>query len=261
MFASSAAHVAGKPLVSSETATWLDEHFNETLGEVKEMVDRLFLAGVNHVIYHGTAYSPADAAWPGWLFYASTQLNPQNPIWRDFPALNEYVTRCQSVLQSTRPDNDILLYWPIHDFWHDPQRPAQGHPRPQQPRMAGRHDFGRTAKWLDEHGYTFDYISDRQLAKCRVVNGENSNGRRRKLCHAAGTRDAIPADRNSCEICSSLAEEGATVVSHGQGPGGTPGWKHRDEQAEFDATRRAIHRIACRMRTATPVPHSDREES
>ncbi len=39
--------------------------------KTKECVDRLFLAGVNHVIYHGTAYSPQDVAWPGWLFYAA----------------------------------------------------------------------------------------------------------------------------------------------------------------------------------------------
>ncbi len=130
-FASSAANVTGKPLVSSESATWLEEHFNETLGEVKEIVDRLFLGGVNHIFYHGTAYSPADAAWPGWLFYASTELNPQNPIWRDFVALNQYVTRVQSVLQSTKPDNDILLYWPIHDYWQDPKGFAQGSPRTQ----------------------------------------------------------------------------------------------------------------------------------
>ena len=54
------------------------------------------------------------------MFYASSEINPQNPIWRDFPALNEYVTRCQSMLQSTRPDNDVLLYWPIYDQWQNP---------------------------------------------------------------------------------------------------------------------------------------------
>ena len=76
-----------------------------------------FVAGVNHVFYHGTCYSPDEASWPGWLFYASFEMNPRNSIWRDVPTLNAYVARCQSVLQSGRPDNDILLYWPIHDFW------------------------------------------------------------------------------------------------------------------------------------------------
>ena len=80
----------------------------------------MFLSGVNHIFYHGTCYSPDEAAWPGWLFYASTEMNPRNSIWHDVPALNAYIARCQSVLQSGQPDNDMLLYWPIYDFWNDP---------------------------------------------------------------------------------------------------------------------------------------------
>ncbi|PYO69424.1 MAG: glycosyl hydrolase family 2, partial [Gemmatimonadetes bacterium] len=105
-FASSAAHVTGRRLTSAETGTWLGEHFTVTLDQLKQEVDQLFVSGVNHVIYHGTAYSPRDAAWPGWQFYASTELNPRNAIWRDLPALNRYVARVQSILQSGRPDND-----------------------------------------------------------------------------------------------------------------------------------------------------------
>jgi hypothetical protein len=233
MFASSAAHVAGKPLVSAETATWLNEHFTTTLAEVKEICDRLFLAGVNHVFYHGTCYSPADAEWPGWLFYASTQLNPQNSIWRDFPALNEYVARCQSILQATQPDNDILLYWPIHDFWQQPR----GLRADIRVHNSGEWFGGPLAdafEQLDQHGYTFDYVSDRQLVQCRVVDG--------KLQTAAGTSYAIvlvPGTRflpiETGRALSKLAEDGATIVSHGRGPEGTPGWKAPQEQAEFEA--------------------------
>ena len=88
-FASSAAHVTGKRLASSETGTWLKEHFTETLGDLKRLVDDMFLSGINHVFWHGTIYSPDDAAWPGWVFYASTQMNPRNPIWHDAKALHD----------------------------------------------------------------------------------------------------------------------------------------------------------------------------
>jgi hypothetical protein len=116
-FASSAAHVAGHALVSSETGTWLKEHFTETLADMKFLQDDLFLSGINHIFYHGCCYSPDEAGWPGWHFYASFEMNPRNSIWRDVSALNAYAARCQSILQSGRPDNDILLYWPIHDYW------------------------------------------------------------------------------------------------------------------------------------------------
>src|SRR5207247_4432230 len=59
-FASSAAHVAGRRLTSAETGTWLGEHFTVTLDQLKQEVDQLFVSGVNHVIYHGTAYSPRN---------------------------------------------------------------------------------------------------------------------------------------------------------------------------------------------------------
>jgi hypothetical protein len=167
-FASSAANVAGKQLVAAETATWLDEHFNVTLAQVKQNVDRLLLAGVNHVVFHGTAYSPEDAAWPGWLFYASTQFNPQNPIWRDFPALNEYVTRLQSVLQATRPDNDVLLYWPISDLRHNPKGLRQDFRVHNSHQWFTDQPIGEAAQAMQERGVTFDYVSDRLLAECKA---------------------------------------------------------------------------------------------
>lgn len=241
-FASSAAHVAGRPLVSSESATWLDEHFQVTLGQIKEIVDRLFLAGINHVIYHGTAYSPQDAPWPGWLFYASTQLNPQNPIWRDLPALNEYITRCQSILQSTKPDNDIMLYWPIHDVWHD----SRGLRKQFQVHNAAgwflNEPIGRAAKWLEEHGYTFDYVSDRQLAKCRVEDGRiQTPGDVDEISRVASYQVVlVPSARlmplATLQSLIELAKAGGTVIFLDGLPAGPPGLMHDKQRSEWDAT-------------------------
>ena len=74
--ASSAAHVMGRPLASSESSTWLRDNWKVALSYAKPELDRVMLDGINHVFYHGTVYSPQDAPWPGWLFYASTQYNP-----------------------------------------------------------------------------------------------------------------------------------------------------------------------------------------
>ena len=114
-WATSAAHVAGRPLVSAEAATWLGEHFRSTLADVRAAVDRFFVAGVNHIVYHGTAYSPVGEPWPGWQFYAAVEFSPQNAWWDDFGALNGYVARVQSFLQAGTPDHDVLLYYPFYD--------------------------------------------------------------------------------------------------------------------------------------------------
>jgi len=170
-FASSAAHVMGRKRVACETGTWLREHFTVTLADLKDLLDELFVSGVNHVIYHGTCYSPAVHPWPGWCFYASTEMNPRNSIWQDAPALNEYIARCQAVFQNTGPANDILLYWPVYDLWHDPGGTIQ--------QMTVHHTgwlteqpIGDTARQLWDKGYTFDYISDRLLKRVEVVGGK-----------------------------------------------------------------------------------------
>jgi hypothetical protein len=160
--ASSAAHVAGKPFVASETCTWVRNHFRSALSQAKPEIDQLFLAGINHIFFHGTCYSPQDAPWPGWLFYASMQYNPRNAIWRDVPLLNEYITRCQSILQSGTHDNDIAVYWPIYDIWHTNEGM-------QQMLTVHSHEWitssecGKIAKQLIAEGFGFDFISDRQL--------------------------------------------------------------------------------------------------
>jgi hypothetical protein len=170
-FASSAAHTQGRALTGAETGTWLKEHFTETLADVKYLADDMFLAGVNRIFYHGTCYSPDDAPWPGWLFYASTEMNPRNPIWHDVPALNEYIARVQSVLQSGKPDNDILLYWPVADFWSDPA----GRVQPMSVSITNwfeGQNIGKTAHELWDRGYAFDYVSDAQLKTAKVVSEE-----------------------------------------------------------------------------------------
>lgn len=97
-FASSAAHAMGHPLASSETFTWLSEHFKTSWSQCKPEVEQVFLSGINHVFFHGTTYSPANVPWPGWLFYASVNFVPDNSLWPHLTGLNSYITRCQSVL-------------------------------------------------------------------------------------------------------------------------------------------------------------------
>ena len=165
-FASSSAHVTGRKYVTSESCTWLNEHFNETLAEFKTFLDRLFLSGVNHIFYHGLCYSPVDVAWPGWCFYASSQMNPRNPIWRDAGLLNDYVMRCQSMFQSCVPDEDTLLYWP-HGDSAAVMIPQKAHMGTMSVHNAGEWfdsmPIGEAARRLAADGVQFDYVSDFQL--------------------------------------------------------------------------------------------------
>lgn len=174
-FATSTANVMGKPLVSSETATWLNEHFLNSWGDVKKIVDLFFLGGVNHIFYHGVNYSPKDAAWPGWLFYAATHFNQANPQWKDFKALNDYIARTQSFLQAGKPNNDVLLYLPMVDKYMEPGQYMLQHFDGMEKNWEGS-TFEHTAKTLEEDGYAFDFFSDRQLQQMKVAGGKVQTG-------------------------------------------------------------------------------------
>jgi len=234
-FASSAAHVAGKPLIASESCTWLAEHFRESLAQAKPEIDQLFAAGVNHVFYHGIAYSPPDDPWPGWLFYASTHFGPSNTIWRDLPALNAYIARCQSVLQSGAPDNDVLLYFPMYDIWHDAAagatlRPLQVHNISGWLACGG---LGVVARLFWERGYGFDYVSDRLLASV-TADGEGlraPGGAYRVLVLPPCRFLPLETLRKVFE----LARSGATVIALEALPSSAPGYADFERrQAEYD---------------------------
>ena len=167
-YAPSAAHVCGKPYTSSETFTWLTEHFRTSLSQLKPDLDLMFCAGVNHIFFHGTCYSPRDDEWPGWKFYASIDMSPTNSIWRDAPFFMQYVERCQSFLQWGQPDNDFLVLLPVRDAWKKPTGKllmqfsihAMGKLMPE---------FRDAILEIDKAGYDCDYISERLLMQTSVV--------------------------------------------------------------------------------------------
>jgi hypothetical protein len=171
-FASSAAHVTGKKLVSSESFTWLNEHWTVTTSDMVRATNRFFLGGINHMFFHGTCYSPADAQWPGWVFYASTQINNRNPLWYELPTLFNYIGRSQTVLQQAKPQNDLLIYWPYNDVAASEGRLFNHLGVNKDAGWFKQHPISGLSEELSKAGYTFDYISDRQLLKSEILNGE-----------------------------------------------------------------------------------------
>ncbi|MBN1444269.1 MAG: glycoside hydrolase family 2, partial [Planctomycetes bacterium] len=229
-FASSAAHVAGREVVISESFTWLRNHFHTALSHIKAESDNLLLNGINCIYYHGICFAPRKTAWPGWLFYASTQANARNSIFRDVPALNAYITRCQSVLQEGRPHNDVLLFWPVHDLW------MSGGTREMRfsvhsPDWIEATTCGEAGRWMIESGYTFDYVSDRQLLRTRCEEG--------RLRTEGGTEYRailLPAVKHmkieTARRLLDLAQAGATVLVWKGLPADVPGWRDHADRRE-----------------------------
>jgi hypothetical protein len=237
--ASSAAHLAGRRLVSAETGTWLGEHFQVAPAQLKPELDKLFLAGVNHVFFHGVTYSPADAPWPGWLFYASTDFGPESGFWTAMPAMSAYVARIQASLQAAAPERDVLLYFPVHDSWQ--LTPAARGKRLQHfaahdvDQWLHRHPtgLGRVAGELLARGVMFDFVSDRLLP---------AGGRFTLLVPGARL---LPIE--TWARLRGLAEQGATVMFLERLPEDVPGLGRLDER------RRRFRESVARLGPGDPI--------
>ena len=209
-YAPSAAHITGKKYTSSETFTWLTEHFRTSLSQMKPDMDLMFCAGVNHMFFHGTAYSPKNDPWPGWKFYASIDMSPTNSIWRDAPELMKYITHCQTYLQWGQPDNDFLVYLPVRDMWRTNTK--------KWLMMFDIHSMAKKAPEfikcildIDKAGFDCDYISDQYLRSCTYKNGmiETAAGTRYKALVIPGN-NIMPSD--VIQHISQLKAQGAKII-------------------------------------------------
>jgi len=128
--ASSAAALYGRPLVSSESFVWINRDYTTTARKIKAAADKLLLAGVNHIVYHGTPYpwrggEPSPFGDEGWMPFSgpqnpahfSTNVSPGNTsLWPYIAALNTYIARGQNLLRQGAPDIDVLIYYPFLGF-------------------------------------------------------------------------------------------------------------------------------------------------
>lgn len=230
--ASSAAHVSGKTLVSAEAATWLGEHFTTNLADLKQNIDRYFAAGINHIFYHGTCYSPAGEEWPGRLFYAAIHANPRNSLWHAYPALNQYIGRVQSFLQSGVPDNDVLLYFPAYDRYAERGKELLDHFHGEAAPRGGSSKVREVAEWLQEGGFGFDFITDKQLAQVEIDGNEIKSANSRFQVVLIPTTEYMPLQ--TLQQLQELAEQGAKIVFQAW-PKQVAGWHNwKEQQAAFE---------------------------
>ncbi len=230
-FASSAAHVTGKLLTSSESATWENEHFLSKLGDIKKAMDLFLLGGINHTFYHGSNYTPQNEAWPGWLFYAAVHFTPNNTFWRDFGKLNNYVAHVQSFMQKGKPDNDVLLYLPIYDTYATPGRALLQHFDGIDHGFKGT-SLEESARFLYAQGHSFDFISDAQILNTSVANGFIQTGGIAYKTIVVPQTKFMPL--TTFQKLVSLAQNGATVVFYKNTPADVPGLGNLEQkQAEF----------------------------
>jgi hypothetical protein len=213
-WASSASHLYGRPVTSSETFTWLHSPvFRATPLDMKAEADLHFLQGVNQIICHGWPYSPPQAGEPGWHFYAAAVFNNHNPWWIVMPDISAYLQRVSFLLRQGKPANDIALYLPTHDAFASFQLSAnpRGQSRPSvnqdMDRLIGRNVIPQ----MLESGYNFDYIDDGAIAKVGIPYP------------VLVLPNVVRIPLATMQKISEYAQKGGIVVAVGRAPGDAPG--------------------------------------
>ena len=166
-WAASAAHLYGKPVVSSETWTWLHSPaFRATPLDMKAEADLHFILGINQLIGHGWPYSPDEIAGrPGWRFYAAAVFNNHNPWWIVMPDLTKYLQRVSYLLRQGKPANDIAIYLPTADARASLTAGHSSH----DPYFIKALGDDLIPQILDA-GFNFDFIDDGAIDRFRVTH-------------------------------------------------------------------------------------------
>jgi len=235
--ASSAAHLYGKPLASSETYTWLRTPlFVTTLEQMKPATDAVLLDGLNHIVNHGYSYSPPQAGEPGWSFYASTEANHTNTWWRHYPHLTRYIQRTCALLQTGVAVNPVAVYLPVPDLFA--QFGAGGlHIDVEAERLL---DAG-LLMGLRQAGYDFDMIHDHALASlARVEAGELCAGTARYRVVIVPSARFMPPE--SAARLAELVRAGGHVIFVERLPEGAAGLS--DREARGERVRRELHGLS-----------------
>ena len=223
-WASSAASIHGRSVVSAEAWTWVHSpSFRATPLDLKGEAHEHFLSGVNQLIGHGWPYSPSGGPGPGWIFYAAGALDDRNPWWPVATDLFGYLHRLSWLLQQGTPVRPVKVYVPASDAYAemhgsaesvsdratvDRRRHPAEHPvgrtrlRPDRRRRAdsgrpGRGSAGRRTSGRDDAGGNYPLARrgprGRRLGGQRPVGGAagrtgDSAGRRRGGAPATGRR-------------------------------------------------------------------------
>jgi hypothetical protein len=223
-WASSASHLYGRSVASSETWTWLHSPaFRATPLDMKAEADRHFLSGINQLVGHGWPYSPPKAEEPGWRFYAAGAFNEHNPWWIVMPEIAVYLQRMSFVLRQGQPVNDVAIYLPTDDALADFTLGRVS----LNEAIAARLDRDLIPQILDA-GYNFDFIDDTAIARVGVPYPV--------LILPAIERISLDAYRK----IEAYAHQGGIVLALGRLPSLAPGMDRDGESPRIQELSRTL---------------------
>jgi hypothetical protein len=233
-WASSASHLLGKPVTSSETFTWLHSVvFRATPLDMKAEADQHFLCGINQIICHGWPYTAEGVGYPGWSFYAAAVFNEKNPWWIVMPDVAKYLQRVSYILRQGTPANDVALFLPNSDAWADLGRNFS-----MSSTLAGK--VSGAVKAITGSGYDLDFFDDQLLEMRGKVSGNTLafGDVHYRVVVLPGVERIPPATMQTLE---KFARAGGIVIATRRLPDLAPGYMTPD--ADTKTVRDIVQRL------------------
>jgi hypothetical protein len=228
-WASSANHIYGRTITSSETWTWLHSPvFRATPLDLKAEADIHFLQGINQLIGHGWGYSPPEVEYPGWRFYAAGAYSEQNPWWIVMPDLAKYLQRMSWLMRQGTPQNDVALYLPNADAYAHFSA-GKVHLIDAERELVGE----KIMPAIFEAGYNLDFFDDEMLRTVgKVEKGNLVLGASKHRIVILPGIERLPIE--SLRKLDSFVKSGGILIATRRLPALTPGLKATEaEQTEF----------------------------
>jgi hypothetical protein len=256
---SSGAHLYNKPVVSQEAFVFAGKTNMTTPQKIKVFSNKAFAAGVNQIVYHGTAYSykTEDYSEEGWYPWASpyrnlnysSNINETNSYWKYIGEVNHYISKIQYALRSGRPDVDILVYFPFIDF-----EASQAIRNPNELVFNGsytdKEPYYTTTlggfvqnptsiqKWFIETwelinqveaaGFTWDFVNNQSLLDANI-NRDGNLAIRGNSYKALLVANLPYIEVEVARELENISNAGATILFHGELPATQPGYYNYQE--------------------------------
>ena len=247
-WASSANHIYGRNITSSETWTWLHSpSFRATPLDVKAEADIHFLQGVNQLIGHGWPYTAPGVEYPGWRFYAAAVFDEKNPWWIVMPDVAKYLQRVSFMMRQGQPANDVAVYLPNDDGWAE-MTPGN----PHLIEVLREHVGPDLLPAIFAAGYNVDFFDDdsfRQVGK--IDNGALVLGKNRYKVIVLPNVETIPVD--TYRKFEEFARANGVLIATKRTPSQAPGFRATSEdhkqvagitKALFESTTPIAHLVA-----------------
>jgi hypothetical protein len=225
-WASSASHLYGRQITSSETWTWLHSPvFRASPLDMKAEADRHFLQGINQIVGHGWPCTAPGVEYPGWRFYASAVFNEKNPWWTVMPDIALYLQRISFLMRQGQPANDVALYLPNSDAW---AHFSTGHVHMIETLrdLIGPDIVAR----ILESGYDLDFFDDDSLRQTgRIEKGALVLGPNKYRIVVLPGVETIPLD--ALQKLEEFARSGGILIATRRIPKAAPGLSATAEQS------------------------------